>query len=99
MEKKELYRKAISKWGMFFQKLVLIEEMAELTQALLHENRNNKSISLREIASEMADVEILLEQIKDGYSHSIKTNNFKDIFENEKEKKLLKLKQYLKDDE
>lgn len=50
-----LYEKALDKFGNQHQKLKLIEEMAELTQAIIKDSN---------IAEEIADVQIVLDQIK-----------------------------------
>lgn len=62
MDKEDIYRLAIKKWGRELQILMGIEEMAELTKALIKslrgkENRDN-------IIEEMADVEIMMGQLK-----------------------------------
>lgn len=61
MEKKELYEKAFKKWG-DLQIVVAIEEMSELQKELCKALRGN--YNLPEINEEVADVEIMLEQIK-----------------------------------
>ncbi len=62
MDKEDIYKLAIEKWGRELQILMGIEEMAELTKALIKhirskENRDN-------IIEEMADVEIMMGQLK-----------------------------------
>lgn len=49
------YEKAFDKFGNQHQKLKLIEEMAELTQAIIKDSN---------ISEEIADVQIVLDQIK-----------------------------------
>lgn len=51
----KLYEKALDKFGNQNQKLKLIEEMAELTQAIIKDSN---------IAEEIADVQIVLDQLK-----------------------------------
>lgn len=59
---KQICRKVVDIWGHCAQRLMLIEECAELTVALCHQDRNKcKSI---DVISEIADVYILLEQMK-----------------------------------
>lgn len=53
-------RKAIETYGISAQVDVAIEEMAELTQALIHDRRGR----LSNIPEEIADVEIMLQQLK-----------------------------------
>lgn len=54
------YEQAIEMYGKNNQVDVAIEEMAELTQALIHNRRGRPS----NIPEEIADVEIMLEQLK-----------------------------------
>lgn len=58
-EQREILRNAIQTWGKEAQVDMMIEEMAELTKALLNERRGRES----NIAEEMADVQIMLEQM------------------------------------
>ena len=57
--KPEVYERALNQFGITAQTDMLIEEMAELTQALLHDRRGRTS----NISEEIADVIIMLEQI------------------------------------
>lgn len=59
IRKVELERRIFSHYGERHQKLKLIEEMAELTQAILKGDPKH-------IAEEMADVQILLDQLRMG---------------------------------
>ena len=88
-ERRKLYTKALEKWGADSQVDMLIEEMAELTQALLHIRRANKKVTVEELSDEIADVEIMLEQVK-----VITDCDY--LVECSFEKKLKKLKGYLK---
>lgn len=54
------HQRALSKFGENAQKEILIEEMAELTQAILKDRRGRES----NISEEIADVQIVLDQIK-----------------------------------
>ncbi|MBR1825409.1 MAG: hypothetical protein IJ770_02370 [Alphaproteobacteria bacterium] len=68
MEKKqedEIYREAIDFFGETSQKIMVVEEMSELTKELCKELRNRGDIE--HIADELADVEITLAQIKKIY--------------------------------
>lgn len=62
MNKEELYRKALDKWGESAQILLAIEEMGELIQVL------SKSLNGRrrmpDIRIEIADVQIMIEQLR-----------------------------------
>lgn len=71
MDKNEIYSKAISTYGEDGQIDMVIEEMAELTQALLKIRRYRKEHEgdfttklLDHVSEEMADVEIVLEQAR-----------------------------------
>ena len=57
---RSVYEKAILKFGIENQKNMLIEEMAELIQAIQKERRNLD----HNISEEIADVQIVLDQIK-----------------------------------
>ena len=58
-----LYRRCIEHWGEKAQIRQLIEEMAELTVALLHTERRSKSDE-SDPWQEIADVEIMLGQVR-----------------------------------
>jgi len=62
MSEKEIYRQAIDKWGAEGQITMVFEEMAELQKELCKSLRGKENRI--EIAEEMADVEIMLEQMK-----------------------------------
>lgn len=85
----ELYKKAIDKWGKETQIIVMIEEMAELTQHLCKTNRKTNSRSWQDTVKEMVDVEIMLEQMKIVFC----VND--DFFEIEKQRKLKRLKELI----
>lgn len=57
-----IYKKAIMKYGRASRLNLAIEEMSELTKELCKRNRGESRLD--EIAEEMADVEIMLEQLK-----------------------------------
>lgn len=60
-----LFEACKMKWGLFSQILMLAEESAELTQASLHLFRNIKQMnSIDRLAEEIADVEIMIAEIK-----------------------------------
>ncbi len=62
MKKEELYKEAWCIWGRDTQLDILIEEMAELTQAIIKARRCNM-IWNPAVLEEIADVTICLEQI------------------------------------
>ena len=61
-EREDLYRKAIDKWGVDFQILMLFEEIGELQQAVVKFARKNSAANRLKVMDEIADVEIMLEQ-------------------------------------
>lgn len=61
-EQKEILKEAIKHYGAQMQVNVAIEEMSELTKELCKSVRNNANYA--NIAEEIADVTIMLEQLK-----------------------------------
>lgn len=62
MTRKDIYRQAIKKYGRILQTIVAIEEMAELQKELSKALRSKENYS--GIVEEIADVQIMLEQLK-----------------------------------
>jgi len=93
MNKIELYKKAVQKWGKEPQINMAIEECGELIVSLSKRSRNNNGSTVDDIIGEMVDVEIMLEQLKLIFG-SGKFGVF--TFEIFKRKKLLKLEKLLK---
>lgn len=62
MVEEELYHAAINKWGLDSQIHMAQEELAELSVVLSHLLRERAGVE--EVADEVADVEIMLAQIK-----------------------------------
>lgn len=60
MKRTDLYIEVIQAYGTHNQQLVAVEKMAELTQAIVKYERR----ITHNIAEEIADVEIMLEQLK-----------------------------------
>lgn len=84
MKKEEIFTKAIKQYGEKAQVDVAIEEMSELIQAILHERRGREN----NIAEEIADVEIMLSQLKMIYMCKHQVAEFK-------HKKILRLAERL----
>lgn len=62
---KEIYQKAITLWGWDLQLNMAIEESSELIKAICKLKRNGASLeTVNAVAEEIADVEIMIEQIK-----------------------------------
>jgi NTP pyrophosphatase (non-canonical NTP hydrolase) len=66
MNEHEIYQEAIRKWGIEAQVIMAVEEMSELTKALCKWRRTGSlTKALKEqVADEIADVHIMLEQLK-----------------------------------
>jgi NTP pyrophosphatase (non-canonical NTP hydrolase) len=79
MEK--ICKRALEKWGIDKQTDMMIEEMSELTKALLKVRRGE---SLDNVIDELADVSIVLEQMTIFFG--------KELVENQKKVKLERLK-------
>ena len=60
MTENEILKAAIMMFGEHHQECLAVEECAELIQAINHKHRGRK----HNIAEEIADVEIMLEQLK-----------------------------------
>lgn len=85
--KKDIYKKALNKWGAEAQTIMVFEEMAELQKELCKAIRNN--YSLDDLAEEIADVEIMLEQMKILFM-------IEDSVQEQKKYKLQRLREALK---
>lgn len=86
-----LYHRALEKWGKTKQLIVAIEEIAELIIEICHDLRGNRGDNSEAISEEIADSEIMLEQLK----HVIFNNPFQVM--TKKKLKLDRLKKILKE--
>ncbi len=68
IDENKIYKDALEIFGATSQKIMLLEEMSELTKELCKELRDRGNID--NIAEEVADVEIVLAQIKQIYNIS-----------------------------
>jgi len=59
---KELLYKAVDRWGIAMQEIMVIEEMAELTKEICKSIRGRDNRV--ELIDEISDVTIMLEQVK-----------------------------------
>ena len=80
-----ILKRALKTWGEEPQMLMVVEEMSELMKEVL-KNINRKKDNIAEIIEETADVEIMLEQLKENYHifeqvESYKKNKIKKIEE------------------
>jgi len=64
MDKEDIFHKAVMKWGPEAQIDQLTEECAELIQALNKWKHRGKDIWLSGVIEEMADVEVMIEQVE-----------------------------------
>jgi hypothetical protein len=77
---KQIYAKALKMWGKESQINVAIEELAELITVLAKRNRKINGKNNDEICEEIADVEIVLNQLKMIYdSEKIKNIKYKKL--------------------
>lgn len=58
----------INHYGTLNQKLIAIEEMAELQKAIVKDIRQRNEESVEAVIEEIADVQVMLEQLKIIYS-------------------------------
>lgn len=61
-KERDIFQKALDTWGGDAQSLCLLEEMAELQDALCKHKRGRRTTA--DIAEEIADVGIMLDQMK-----------------------------------
>jgi NTP pyrophosphatase (non-canonical NTP hydrolase) len=65
-----IYQKAVTKFGAEHQKMMAIEEMAELMQAISKHNRNPNEKTRLNILEELVDVRIMSCQLLHIYNFS-----------------------------
>ena len=89
---KELYKEIINKFGIKDQLIVFAEEVGELLQAVSKYNRNPCEKNRKQVIAEIADVSIMLGQVKVAF-------NIKDCETfNTKYFKLMKLQEIITND-
>lgn len=84
-ERLKLYSKALEKYGIMPQVLMVVEECGELLSALSKYNRHR--VESPEVITELADVSIMVEQLATYFGY--------DKFKDEKQRKLERLKSRL----
>ena len=89
----KIYRDAIDFFGETSQKIMVVEEMSELTKELCKELRERGNIE--NIAEELADVEITLAQIKIIYGIYDKVEEFRNFKLNRFATRMAELKENL----
>lgn len=87
----ELYKRAIEKWGERAQMEMAQEEATELATAIRKQYRKNTDETFKNLVDEVADVEIMIEQIEFMHDHLY----FRDHVENRKKFKLNRLQERL----
>ena len=61
-DRKKVYQEALNKWGVDLQTMMAVEEMSELTKEICKIKRGK--MDLDALADEIADVTIMLEQLR-----------------------------------
>ena len=64
-DRKKVYQAALRKWGADLQTMMAVEEMSELTKEICKIKRGK--IDLDSLADEIADVTIMLDQLREIY--------------------------------
>ena len=64
-DRKNVYQAALRKWGVDLQTMMAVEEMSELTKEICKIKRGK--MDLDSLADEIADVTIMLEQLREIY--------------------------------
>jgi len=85
----ELYRKAYRTWGIGAQMDMVIEEAAELIQAIRKSDRNGILREQENLVEEMVDVEIMIEQMKVILNDLL--HSYPPLYKNKREHKLERL--------
>lgn len=96
---KTIYEKAIEKWGVESQLNMAKEECAELIVALCKVSRTNNGCTAHEVASEIADVEIMIEQLEYIFDDSMPGGTFREYVEHTKKEKRAKLEKLVNEDD
>ncbi len=78
-DREELYEKAIVRWGSELQIKVAIEECAELIKELAKYGRKENGSNVGKISEEIADVEVMMEQLKVLFKCKQRVEVFKEI--------------------
>ena len=64
-DRKKVYQAALNKWGVDLQTMMAVEEMSELTKEICKIKRGKMDMDA--LADEIADVTIMLEQLREIY--------------------------------
>lgn len=95
-QRKKLYKKAWEKWGFELQMVKFVEELSELQKAICkyHSFWKKSAQPARDIVEEIADVEIMIEQLETQHNWE----NWRSRIETAKSDKLKRLKERVKDE-
>lgn len=91
MDRAELLKEAVSRWGKESQSFKAIEEMAELTKALSKAYRKPEKDQILNVLEEIADVRIMLDQMQIIYEPLCYEAGMAYTIANEEENKLSRL--------
>lgn len=69
MDTHEIYRKAVETYGIDAQRRMAVEEMAELTNALMKQDRGRNTAM--DVIDEIADVTIMMQQLAFMYGREV----------------------------
>jgi NTP pyrophosphatase (non-canonical NTP hydrolase) len=98
MEKENIFKEAVDKFGVENQLLKLVEEMAELTQAIIKRKLNpDEPKYLNNMLEEFADVNIVMNQV--AYSDLMESEIANDLFNMHYNRKLDRMESLLKSSE
>ena len=61
---KDIYERALARWGDEAQVRMTIEECAELIKVLVKLKRNTNGSTIEDVVDELADVQIMINQMK-----------------------------------
>ncbi len=87
---KDLFDRCLKAWGLNSQLLMLGEECTELTLECFHIVRSNRKVTLKRLGEEIADVELMLKEIK-YYHRETDLQSLIDSFDVRKKERLEKL--------
>lgn len=86
-DNEEIYEKALEKWGHGLQLVKTIEELGELIQEVskvLIDHETGEFVKVDKLAEEIADVEIMLDQIKRMTFNDVNIGDKVDVIKKEK---------------
>lgn len=78
IDERNIILQAIAEYGVDAQTDMMIEEMSELTKALCKYRRKESDETLDNIIEEMADVQIMLDQMMEIYDRDGKFEKYRD---------------------